>query len=376
LHTCLLVYRPISPLMNLLKKIFLGLFATAMILVIIYMLGPKVKTQDLTIAYPEVPTDAQGLEQYLSTREDSVKGLKPGNEAYIIWADSVAKQKTPYSIVYIHGFGASPMEGDPVHRFLAAHFGANLFVTRLPEHGISRKNGMEYLTAQDLANAAGEAYQIGKSLGEKVIVVGTSMGGSLGLLLASQQPDLHALVLYSPAIRDEKRLLEGFFKPWVFWVMKKTLLEDGVMNQQREGEKGDYWSEEYHANGYESLAVLLYSEMNEETFAKVKQPTFMGYYYKNDQEKDMVVSVSKMQEMFGQLGTAPALKKEMAFPKTGDHVISSSITSQDWQTVLFQTIDFLEKVTQVPANPAYQNQVEQMTKANQLLDSIPFKEEK
>lgn len=355
------------------KKIFLGLFATAMILAIVYMLGPKVETQQLTIAFPEIPTDPQSLESYLRNREDSVKGLKPGNGAYILWADSTQKSKTPYSIVYIHGFGASPMEGDPVHRFLAAHFGANLFVTRLPEHGISRKNGMEYLTAQDLANAAGEAYQIGKSLGEKVIVVGTSMGGSLSLLLASQQADIHALVLYSPAIRDEARMLEGFFSPWVFWIMKKTLLNDGMMNQQREGEKGAYWSEEYHANGYESLAVLLYSEMNKETFAKVKQPVFLGYYYKNEQEKDMVVSVSKMQEMFGQLGTATALKKEMAFPKTGDHVIASSITSQDWQTVLFQTIDFLENVTQVPANPTYQEQVEQMTKAAQLLDSIPLK---
>ena len=66
-------------------------------------------------------------------------------------------------------------------------------------------------------------------------------------------------------------------------------------------------------------------------------------------------------------------KKEMAFPKTGDHVIASSITSKDWQTVLFQTINFLENVTQIPANPAYQEQVEQMTKATQLLDSIPLK---
>ncbi len=65
--------------MKLLKKIFLGLFATAMILVVIYMLGPKVKTQDLTIAYPEIPTNAQDLAQYLSTREDTVKGLKLGN---------------------------------------------------------------------------------------------------------------------------------------------------------------------------------------------------------------------------------------------------------------------------------------------------------
>ena len=96
--------------MKLLKKIFLGLFATAMILVIIYMLGPKVNTQELTIAYPKIPMDAQGLEQYLQNREDTVKGLKPGNEAYILWADSVTKKKTPYSIVYIHGFGASPMK--------------------------------------------------------------------------------------------------------------------------------------------------------------------------------------------------------------------------------------------------------------------------
>jgi pimeloyl-ACP methyl ester carboxylesterase len=354
----------------MLKKIFLGLFASAMILVVIYMLGPKVSTQALTISLPEIPADPQALESYLRNREDSVKGLKPGNEAYILWADSLTKKKTPYSIVYIHGFGASPMEGDPVHRFLAAHFGANLFATRLPEHGISRENGMEYLSAQALADAAGEAYQIGKSLGDKVIVVGTSMGGSLGLLLASQQADLHALVLYSPAIRDEAKLLEGLFTPWTFLVMKETMLENGVNKQPREGEKGAYWSEEYHANGYESLAVLLYSEMNQATFAKVKQPVFMGYYYKNEKEKDMVVSVDKMKEMYGQLGTPAALKKEMPFPKTGDHVIASSITSQDWQSVLFSTIEFLEKVANIPANPAYQQQVEEMTMANRLLDSI------
>jgi len=118
------------------------------------------------------------------------------------------------------------------------------------------------------------------------------------------------------------------------------------------------------------LAVLMYSEMNPETFAQVKQPVFMGYYFKNEQEKDMVVSVAKMKEMFSQLGTPSAKKKELPFPKTGDHVIASSITSKDWQTVLFSSIEFLEKVVGVPAQPSYQEQVVQMTMANQLLDSI------
>jgi len=354
----------------MIKKIFLGLFATAMVLAIVYMLGPSLATKPLMVSFPQVPSEPEQLEAYLRQREDTVKGMKPGNQAYIQWADSTTMQKTPYSIVYIHGFGASPMEGGPVHRFLATHFGANLYVTRLPEHGISRANGMEYLTDQALVDAAGEAYQVGKSLGEKVIVVGTSMGGTLGLLLASQQPDIHALVLYSPAIRDESRLLESLFKPWTFWVMKHTLLENGVNYQAREGEKGDYWSEEYHANGYESLAVLMYSAMVPETFSKVKQPVFLGYYFKNENEKDKVVSVAKMQEMFTQLGTPTDKKKELAFPNTGDHVIASSITSNDWQSVLFQTIDFLEHVAKVPANAAYQSRVAEMTEATRLLDSI------
>ena len=85
------------------------------------------------------------------------------------------------------------------------------------------------------------------------------------------------------------------------------------------------------------------------------------------QQKNMQ---AKMQEMFTQLGTPADRKKEMAFPNTGDHVIASSITSNDWQGVLFQTIDFLEHVAKVPANAAYQSRVAEMTEATRLLDSI------
>lgn len=352
----------------MLRKIFLGFFATAMVLVIVYMLGPKVKRQDLVINYPEVPTRLTELRQYVQNREDTVIGLKPGNEAYIQWADSSNKAKTPYSIVYIHGFGASPIEGDPVHRFLASHFGANLFVTRLPEHGIRRENGMEYMTAQKLVDAAGEAYQIGKSLGDSVIVVGTSMGGALTLLLASQQPEIKAVVVYSPAIRDGGERLEGFFKPWTKFIMEKTMMENKVIHQNREGEKKAYWSEDYHINGYESLATLVYSEMKPETFAKINQPLFLGYYFKSAEEQDFVVSVPKMLEMYSQLGTPEGLKKEQAFPKTGDHVIASAITSDDWEGVLFATIDFLEKVAKIPAKSSFQNQIDKLIEAKGIMD--------
>lgn len=350
----------------MLRKLFLGIFALAMVFAIVYVLGPKVEKQELSINFPEIPTRIQELENYIHSREDSVVGLKPGNEAYIVWADSSNKRKTPYSIVYIHGFGASPMEGDPVHRFLANHFGANLFVTRLPEHGIRRENGMEYLSAQKLADAAGEAFQIGKSLGDEVIVVGTSMGGALTLLLASQQPEIKAIALYSPAIRENGERLGGFFKPWQKFLMEVSAMENKVIHQNREGEKAAFWSEDYHINGYESLAVLLYSMMNEDTFKKINQPLFLGYYYKSAQEQDFVVSVPRMLEMYQQVNTPEALKREKAFPKSGDHVIASSITSDDWEGVLFETIDFLENVVKISPRPEFEDMIEDMIKANEL----------
>ncbi|UJP64350.1 alpha/beta hydrolase [Mongoliitalea daihaiensis] len=331
-------------------KTFLKIIlALAIVLAIVYIAGPKAKVQALEGEYTEVPSDPLQLEVFIQNIEDTVSQLKIGNEAKIIWADSLLKGKTPYSIVYIHGFGASQMEGDPVHRKIAEHFHANLYVVRLPEHGIDRPNGMEYLSAQLLTDAVRQAYMIGKSLGDEVIVIGTSMGGALSLLLASERPDMKALVVYSPAIREYGEALQQFFNPWAKFLASNFVMENGVRTVKRDGDKAKYWSETYHVNGYEALAVLLRSKMVPETFQAIKTPVFLGYFYKNDSIQDFVVSVPKMQEMFQQLGTPNSFKREMAFPETGDHVIASSITSQDWETVLEQTIDFLENVVNLKA---------------------------
>lgn len=324
------------------------MLSLAIVLAIVYISGPKAKLESLDGDYPAVPTRMLELEEYVKRKQDSTESLKPGNEAKIVWADSLNKSKTPYSIIYIHGFGASQMEGSPVHRQIADHFDANLYLVRLPEHGINRPDAMKYMSAQLLVDEVREAYMIGKSLGDSVIVIGTSMGGALSLILASENPDMKALVLYSPAIREGGNALEQFFKPWSKFIAENFLFKNGVRHTPREGEKAKYWSEYYHVNGFESLAVLLRSKMISTTFAKVNQPLFLGYYYKNDEEQDFVVSVPKMLEMFDQVSTPPALKVKQAFPETEDHVIASSITSKDWESVLNETILFLENVANVP----------------------------
>lgn len=53
-----------------------------------------------------------------------------------MWAELVHKSKTKYAFVYLHGFSASEKEGHPVHRNIAKHFNANLYLARLQGHGL------------------------------------------------------------------------------------------------------------------------------------------------------------------------------------------------------------------------------------------------
>ena len=82
--------------------------------------------------------------------------IKPTNEARIIWFDS-SHQKTPYSVVYLHGFSASQAEGDPTHRRFAREFGCNLFLSRLADHGIDTTEALLQFTPDRIWESAKEA---------------------------------------------------------------------------------------------------------------------------------------------------------------------------------------------------------------------------
>ncbi|MFS4494047.1 alpha/beta hydrolase [Maribacter sp. 2308TA10-17] len=328
--------------MSYLKRFFVVLVTLMLLLAVVYFAGPRVAKPDLNSKLPEITKDLVVLDRNIQQKEDAISNIKPDNHSQIVWFDSVPK-KTEYAFLYLHGWSASHEEGAPLHEQLGKRYGANVYLPRLAGHGLQEKEAMLDLTATELFDSAKEALAVAKQLGEKVIVMGTSTGGTLALYIASQHPEIESLLLYSPnvAMKDESaKLLSG---PWGIQLAKVVTGKD-YHEFEADSIKQNYWTTKYRLEALTHLQVLMDEMMLPEVFAEVKQPTFMGYYYKNEEEQDNVVSVPALLEMYDQLGVDAKRKRKVAFPEVKDHVMTSHITSKDFESVKMETVRFLEEV--------------------------------
>lgn len=315
-----------------------------LLLLIGYLMGPRPTAPQYKKEMPVLPAEAQQLEKYISDHE-SLHKIKPDNEARIVWDNDSLKNKTEYAIVYLHGFSASQEEGNPVHRNIARKFGCNLYLSRLAEHGLDTADAMRKLTADAYWESAKEALAIGKQLGQKVILMGTSTGGTNALQLAAAYPnDVAALVLLSPniAINDPNAWILN--DPWGLQIA--TIVKGGryiVTADQRDIYK-KYWYSRYRLESVVALEEMLETSMTKETFEKITQPTQVIYYYKDEVHQDSVVKVSAIKTMFEQLKTSADKKRSLALPNTGDHVIGSPIKSGDVAGVETAVTGFMTEV--------------------------------
>ena len=323
--------------MKILKKLVIVLA----LLIGLYLIGPKVDSPDLSKSIPQLNYDLPALSSWIESRESAFENIKPNNESKVIFYDLIPK-KTPYSILYFHGFSASIEEGNPVHVNLANALGANIYLPRLFGHGLIEEEPMIDFTADKYLDNAREALAVAKLMGEQVIVIANSNGGTLGLLLGDD-PQVAALVLYSPnvGIIDPSSKLLTF--PWGLEIAR-LVLGDNYYNMGKitEAKKG-YWTTRYRIEPLLHIQKLIEVSMNPTTFSKIMAPVFLGYYYKNEEEQDDVLSVEKMLEMFEQLGTPANQKIKVAFPDAGDHVISSYLTTPNHHQVEKATLEFLKQ---------------------------------
>ncbi len=321
--------------MKILKWILISLLTVT----IIYLSGPNPSTPKYNKDIPAIPDD---VENYISKKE-SLHHLKKNNEARIVWANDSTKAMTEYAIVYLHGFSASQEEGNPVHRNVAAHFGCNLYLSRLAEHGIDTTDQLINLTSDNYWESAKEALFIGKKIGKKVILMGTSTGGTQALQLAAAYPnDVAAIILYSPNIEINDPNAYLLNNPWGLQIAR--LVKGSKLNYPADTRPiySAYWNRPYRLEAVVNLEEMLETSMTKETFEAVKQPVLLLYYFKDEEHQDKVVRVEAMKKMFGALSTPQNMKTEMAVPNTGNHVIGSPIMSKDIVTVQNETISFLK----------------------------------
>ena len=294
--------------------------------------------------FSQIPTDLNQLDNYLDGRESQFD-LKKGAKAQIIWGSQDPRQ-TEYAIVYLHGFRASHPEGDPVHKTVAKTFGYNLFLSRMKEHGIKSDYPLLQLTEEKMLQSACFAFEIGKRIGKKVILMGTSTGGSLALYLASKpehQNKISSLILYSPLINfhgiNAKLLTSKLSRKFLKIVPGKKHLITAKNTTYAEDK---IWNKRYALAGALELGAFVDHYMRPSLFQKVSHPTFVGYYYKNKNEQDTVVSVPAIRKMTQNLSTRTKSLHISNFPEANSHVICNSLVSKSANSVIDNTTTYLK----------------------------------
>ena len=306
-----------------------------------YFLGPRSAYGPVTAALPSLDYDITALDSVVRTRAAAVATLKADNESRILWAAS-SQQPTPWAILYLHGYSASPTEGDPVVAELRDRYGVNVYQPRLAGHGVTHPDSMRLLTPAALVASAKRALAEARLLGDSLLVVSTSTGSTLANYLAAEHPNLvQAQVMYSPNMaigNPAAALLSG---PWGLELTQ--LAEGGELHSFTLPEGADqYWTTSYHTQGIVALQHLLDQISTPEVWQRIRQPYFIGYYFKDGENSDHVISIPAILD-YDQTTQTPANQKQLvAFPDVGSHVIASGWQSKDLDSVRRATWAFLE----------------------------------
>ena len=117
-------------------------------------------------------------------------------------------------VLLLHGFGDTPQTLGLLARRLRKS-GFSVLAPLLPGHGRSM-NAFAKSRASDWIEAAKAAYIEMRARHDSVSVVGLSMGGALGVLLAGEQREIPALVLIAPYLGMPKTLRLAAATHWLW----------------------------------------------------------------------------------------------------------------------------------------------------------------
>jgi alpha-beta hydrolase superfamily lysophospholipase len=269
---------------------------------------------------PLLPTDITALAGWIKNSEATFTDLKPGNAKGIVWA-AAPDQRTPWAVVYVHGFSASRMETAPLADTVAQQIGANLFYTRLSGHGRADGNAMGEASAQDWMADTLEAVRIGQTLGERVLLISCSTGATLATWLgtSAEANRVAAHVFLSPNFGPKDKRSEIVNAPWG---QKVALWVEGPTRSSTPGNEQEAlaWTWSYPTKAIFPMMALVKS-VRESDLAQFQTPVLVLY-----SERDETVEPAQTQAAFARLGSARKSMEPVGYSKSaGQHVLAGAI---------------------------------------------------
>ena len=285
-----------------------------------FVLGPRNTFGPDTPTSREAPPEALSqLDGWLARQEARYSDIRPGTQKGIVWHGAVG-QKMPWALVYLHGYSASRMEVAPLPDRVAQVLGANVFHTRLVGHG--RTGGaMGEARVQDWLADAVEAVQIGQRLGERLVVMGVSTGGTLAAWLA-QRPEgraVSAYVLVSPNFGPKDKRSEVINGPWG---QQLALALEGDMRGEVSSDPREElaWTNRHATRALFPMMALV-QHVRESDLSTFRAPVLMLY-----SPRDQTVDPAEIERTFARLGSAQKSLVRVDYSESArQHVLAGDI---------------------------------------------------
>lgn len=303
------------------RRLLWSLLALLLALGAAWWLGPRnAFGPTMPSPRPQPPQDITQLDDWLRRSEAAFADIKPGTAKGIVWAGAAAT-RTPWAVVYLHGFSASRLETAPLAETVASQLGANVFYSRLTGHGRADGKAMGEATAQDWMADALEAVTIGQTLGERVLLISCSTGSTLATWLgtSAEAGRVAAHVFVSPNFGPKDKRAEIVNAPWgqqlALWLEGPT--RSWVPANPQEA---NAWTPSYPTKAIFPMMALV-KQVRESDLSLFQTPVLVLY-----SEQDETVDPLETQAAFTRLGAPRKSIAPVAYSKSqGQHVLAGAI---------------------------------------------------
>ncbi len=269
----------------------------------------------------ELPEDLDTWLEQSERRVADRHGLIPGTEKRITWF--AGRQRTPHSVLYLHGFSATRQETAPLAATVATALGANLFETRLAGHGRERDR-LTGVRAEDWLYDAVEALTIAAGIGERIIIISTSTGSTLAAAVLDHptMDKVDTIVMLSPNFAPNDRNAAWLTRP-AGPLLARLMVGETRSWKPHNDAQARFWATTYPTAAAVEMMRLV--DLANRKLPATISPRLLMFYSKDDEVVSSAVALSVFAE------TDAPQKAAIEVVDPGDpshHVLAGDVLSQ------------------------------------------------